>query len=392
MSSDSTAPLPPKDFPAPKAEPLPFNIYAIQPGGGRIMSMEIGWGKIRRWWLKTFFPKYVAASKARLKGDPTLVPHEVIDSRDLKYFRNLANCSFDPPSDIFAWRKNIPMATDGFFELLVFAAPPLVIGHLIYWYLGGWWNLITVPLVVFGLFVISFFRDPHRLVPTEEGAIVSPADGKVVDIQDVVHSKVGHGPVVRIGIFLSVFNVHVNRAPMAGRVLSLKYRQGEFLDARNRDAAERNENLEVVFAEPSAPYRKFAVRQVAGAIARRIVCELRPDQTVERGQRYGMIKFGSRTELYLPSAAVDLDVRIGDKVTGGVTVLGKWLAPTPEDFKPPKPKEKAAPVGPPPVEMEKSEPPPIPLAGDSPAVVTLVPKDPEDKKPAPEPGYGLASS
>jgi phosphatidylserine decarboxylase len=387
---------PKNDLQPPKADATSFSMSSIQPGGGRIMELELFWGKLRRWFLKTFFPKYVADSKSRLNGDPKLCPHDVIDSRDLKFHRNIVDCHFEEKDDLFAWRKNIPMATDGFFEMLVFAGPPLLIAHLLYWYVGGWWNLLTVPLAVFGLFVISFFRDPHRLIPTEEGVIVSPADGRITDITEVEHHKVSQGPVVRVGIFLSVFNVHVNRAPSAGRVLSLKYRQGQFLDARNKDAGEVNENLETLFAETKAPYRKFAVKQISGAIARRIVCDLRLEKIVERGQRYGMIKFGSRTELYLPKHSVELDVRIGDKVSGGSTVLGRWLEPTADDFKPPKGKEPPAPKGPPPVDDDRRDPP-IPLAADSPSGTKITSSEPTQDpnvnagsllRP---PGYGLSS-
>jgi len=385
--NSGTAPASPAP---PKAEAMPFNIYCIQPGGGGGMTLELVWGKVRRWWLRAFCPKYVAEMKARLKGDRANIPVDVIDSRDLKYYRNVANCWVEPADDLYAWRKNIPMATDGWFELLIFALPPFLLAHLFFWYLGGWWNLITVPLVVLGLFVISFFRDPHRLIPPDADAIVSPADGKVVDVTEVVHKGVAEEPIVRIGIFLSVFNVHVNRAPLPGRVLKLKYQQGQFLDARSPDASLQNENLEVVFAEASAPYRRFAVRQVAGAIARRIVCELRPDQNVERGQRYGMIKFGSRTELFLPKSAVALEVQIGQKVKGGSTILGRWKVATPDDFRPKPPKQAVAPKGPPPVEEEHRAPPPISVARVPPTYVPPASASAPPKPPAE--GYGLASS
>jgi phosphatidylserine decarboxylase len=390
MSADSNSAAPTEPTPPP-AEPMPSNIRSIQPGGGTVMRLELLWGKFRRWRLRNFHPEYVAASKARLKGDPISVPVDVIDSRDLKYCRNVAGCWFDPADDIYAWRKSIPMATDGFFELVMFTAPCFIIAHVIYWWLGGWWNLLTIPLVLLGLFVLSFFRDPHRLVTTDADAIVSPADGKVVDVEEVIHKGVSDDKAIRVGIFLSVFNVHVNRSPLSGRVLSLRYRQGQFLDARNTDATLKNENLEVVLAETAAPYRRFAVRQVAGAIARRIVCELRPGQIIERGQRYGMIKFGSRTEIYLPKSAATIDVRVGQMVYGGSTILGRWKAPTPEDFQP-KPKIAVEKAGPPPIDEEPKEPPPIPLAGEpAPNVVPPTEESASSRNPSAQDGYGLAS-
>src|SRR5262249_52968002 len=119
MSADSNPAPPPTEPTPPAAEKMPANIRSIQPGGGKIMALALLWGKVRRWRLNTFHRDYVAASKARLKGDPGSCPDEVIDSRDLKYYHNVADCSFEPADDLFAWRKSIPMATDGFFELVV---------------------------------------------------------------------------------------------------------------------------------------------------------------------------------------------------------------------------------------------------------------------------------
>ena len=151
--------------------------------------------------------------------------------------------------------------------------------------------------------VVYFFRDPPRRVPQEPGLVVSPADGTVAEITRLEHDEFIGGPAVRIGIFLSIFNVHLNRAPLACRVIALRYSPGEFLNALRPESALRNENMWIGLEEESPPHRRLVVRQISGAIARRIVCDLRPGESLGRGQKFGMIKLGSRTELILPDAA-----------------------------------------------------------------------------------------
>jgi phosphatidylserine decarboxylase len=173
--------------------------------------------------------------------------------------------------------------------------------------------------------VLYFFRDPPRRVPGEPGMLVSPADGKVVEIAKLDHDDFIGGPAVRIGIFLSVFNVHINRAPAKSRVIRMVYHPGLFLNALNPESAIRNEYLWIGLEEEAAPHRRLVVRQIAGLIARRIVCNLRSGEVVTRGQKFGMIKLGSRTELILPDeVGLQVVAQIGDKVQGGSTVLARW--------------------------------------------------------------------
>ena len=154
---------------------------------------------------------------------------------------------------------------------------------------------------------------------------MSPADGKVVAIDQVPHHEFIEGPAVVIGIFLSVFNVHINRVPMAVRVIGLSYRRGKFLNALRPASTRENEQLAVRLEETAAPYRRFIVRQIAGAIARRIVCWVAPGEELQRGEKFGMIKFGSRTELVLPQEpGLTLDVRLGQHVKAGVSVLARY--------------------------------------------------------------------
>jgi phosphatidylserine decarboxylase len=179
-----------------------------------------------------------------------------------------------------------------------------------------------VPLA--GLvFTLSFFRDPARRVPPGEETLVAPADGRVTDILELTDPGPLKEPAVRVGIFLSVFDVHVNRTPCAGVVKATRYTPGEFLDARHPECDRRNERNDIVI-ERSGARDQVLVRQISGAIARRIVCACRENDVLVKGQRVGMIKFGSRTELYVPSRSIaEVTVKVGDKVKGGETVIAR---------------------------------------------------------------------
>jgi phosphatidylserine decarboxylase len=311
------------------AEPLPANIRSVQPGGGVCYQIELAWGRWRRWYLKHLRPRYVEQMAALRQGDARGAPHEILDCRDLKYCRNQCSCDWEPVDDMFRWREWIPFARWGLAELQLMGYPLAALcGALIYW---GWWYWAIPPAVVLVL-VIYFFRDPPRRVPSAPGAIVSPADGKIAEIVHLDHDEFIGGPAVRIGIFLSIFNVHLNRAPVRAAVIRLHYSPGEFLNAMNPESALRNENLWIGCEEVDLPYRRLVVRQIAGLFARRIVCNLRSGEILERGQKFGMIKLGSRTELILPSeAGLELCVSVGDKVRAGSTIMARWPtgSPTP---------------------------------------------------------------
>lgn len=175
------------------------------------------------------------------------------------------------------------------------------------------------------LFILRFFRDPERIPGGEEGDLVSPADGKVTDIVDAEHPYTGKGR--RIGIFLSVFDVHVNRSPVAGTVEQVRYIPGAFLDARNPECSKVNEANEIGLA--AADGSRFLVKQISGAIARRIVCAAKVGDRLGRGERFGMIKFGSRTELTFDPVRYEAAVAPGDVVRGGETVLARRRAAVP---------------------------------------------------------------
>lgn len=208
-----------------------------------------------------------------------------------------------------------------------------------------WWYLGLVPVLGLGAVSILFFRNPRRTVPDARGLLVAPADGEVWDVTEVQATEHLAEPCLCIGIFLSIFSVHVNRAPASGRIEAIDYRPGAFHDARLQSAARENESNTLVIAcdeteidgtscddstvnPPGEPVR-LAVKQISGAVARRIICPLSLGARVARGGLLGMIKYGSRTELHIPQRLQPVvQVRVGDKVTGGETVLATWGAGT----------------------------------------------------------------
>jgi phosphatidylserine decarboxylase len=199
------------------------------------------------------------------------------------------------------------MVRDGLYFALALCAVAAVVG----WLAGPAYSI--VPLLLAGFF-LWFFRDPERVIPAEAGAIVSPADGKVTDVGRI---DVNGQTRTRISIFLSIFDVHVNRSPVAGVITKVEYRHGRFRNALSAASAVENEQ-NIVTVEGDG--RTVIVKQIAGVLARRIVFSKKPGDRVERGERVGLIKFGSRTDLLVDPAA-DIHVAGGDHVRGGSTVL-----------------------------------------------------------------------
>ena len=302
-------------------EPMPENIPCTQPGGGVCLRIELAWGRLRRWYLKTFRPSYVADMKARQRLEPVGCPHEVLDPRDLKFYRNLTGDCWDAADDPFVWRDRLPFARAGLTELLMLGGIPVFLGVLVG--LFYWW--LAIPFFVLGYFFVWFFRDPNRSIPVAAGVIVAPADGKVVAVDRVEHDAYIGGPAVVVGIFLSVFNVHINRAPSQSRVIGLTYQPGKFLNALKPISARENERMVVRLEDDEQPHRRYIVRQIAGALARRIVCQSRPGDQLARGERFGMIKLGSKTELVLPDdGSLVIKTKVGDKVQGGASILAAY--------------------------------------------------------------------
>jgi len=188
--------------------------------------------------------------------------------------------------------------------------------------------LIPAEAILFLVFIwmLSFFRDPSRTIVPDEKILFSPADGTITDITLVDDDEIGP-QTLRIGMFLSIFNVHINRAPCSVRIEKVSYKKGKFKNAMSPEAGRINESNGILMTRLSEPKDMLLVRQVSGAIARHIVCEAREAAEYGQGQPFGMIKFGSRTELYLPAADGDkheVTVKIGDKVRAGLTPLVRY--------------------------------------------------------------------
>jgi phosphatidylserine decarboxylase len=219
----------------------------------------------------------------------------------------------------------IPLTSHGWREMLIGS----LLLALIALGLGAIWHPLALLVLPFLIFLFAFFRDPDRPIPTDPATIVSPADGTVSDITEIPHDPILNGPAVRIGIFLSVFNCHVNRSPCDGRVLETRYQKGKFINAMHHDAAStQNESNTIILAEPNGQVPIAVVKQIVGLIARRIVCTVKEGDPVTRGQRIGMIKFGSRTELYLPKRlSPQVKVTVGQPVRGARDVIALWGTP-----------------------------------------------------------------
>ncbi|MBI1747909.1 MAG: phosphatidylserine decarboxylase family protein [Acidobacteria bacterium] len=202
------------------------------------------------------------------------------------------------------------MAKDGYYLVV-----PLTLIAVLFFYLE--WRVPAIFCLALALFMAYFFRDPERVIPTESARIVSPADGRVVEILPAAHSASGQ---TQIAIFLSPLDVHINRSPIAGRVESSEYKPGKFMAAFKPSASIENEQN--VITINNGQY-KVVVKQIAGVLARRIVCWKRSGDTVAQGERIGLIKFGSRVEMLLP-ATVEVAVQVGDRIKGGSSIIGKY--------------------------------------------------------------------
>lgn len=195
---------------------------------------------------------------------------------------------------------------------------------LFFLFLGGAFiYLIFLPFFLFG-FVLYFFRDPERIIPDSPNIILSPADGTITHLEKFDDGEYLKIPAWRLSIFLSVFDVHLNRTPFTGTVKEVIYKKGDFLDARDNDALRQNEANTIIFTSENEKLPTFALKQIVGLIARRIVCIAKAGQIFHAGTRIGMMKFGSRTDLIIPAnTEIEWIVKIGDKVSAGSSILGR---------------------------------------------------------------------
>ncbi len=224
----------------------------------------------------------------------------------------------------------IPLTKYGWPQVIIYPAVVLVAMAVLL--LGTisllpFWAVVLVQVSLAGLLIFSlmFFRDPHRLSPSDKNLLLAPADGQVTDIEVVEENNFIGGAALRVGIFMSIFNAHINRAPCNVRVETITYKKGKFKNAMNPQSGRVNESNNLGLVRIDSPKDKLIVRQISGAIARRIVCDKMKGQELSGGEKFGMIKFGSRTELYVPVCeSTKCLVKIGDKVKAGLTPLVKY--------------------------------------------------------------------
>jgi phosphatidylserine decarboxylase len=224
----------------------------------------------------------------------------------------------------------VPLTKYGWPQVVIF--PTIVLGAMIAYLVLGVLYLsagaiisIETVLAVVLIWVLSFFRDPYRLCPLDKNLLLSPADGGVADIEIVEENDFIGERAIRIGIFLSIFDVHINRAPCNVKVERINYKKGKYKNAASPASGQVNESNDLCIIRTDSPKDRLIVRQISGAIARRIVCATRQGQELTGGEKFGMIKFGSRTELYVPARAnIKCLVQIGDKVKAGLTPLVRY--------------------------------------------------------------------
>jgi phosphatidylserine decarboxylase len=220
----------------------------------------------------------------------------------------------------------LPLTRHGTREMVIGTVVLLAIGFGLS-FIHPYLSLIVVPVLIW---LFAFFRDPERTISAEPNLMVSPADGLVSDVGEVDSEHIGER-CLRIGIFLSVFNVHVNRAPCDGKVTKVVYKKGKFINAMSHGAASSdNESNTIVLEADGRPVA--VIKQIVGLIARRIICTSNEGDVVKRGDRIGMIKFGSRTELYIPLRLnPTASVKVGQKVRGGLDIIARLSPQTSQE-------------------------------------------------------------
>ncbi|MCL2600195.1 MAG: phosphatidylserine decarboxylase [Treponema sp.] len=221
----------------------------------------------------------------------------------------------------------VPITRYGLPQVLVYPGLTLVLMAILLVFMPWGIPLVSLTVVLFLVLVwmLAFFRDPRRKIPVDDLVLLSPADGTITDIAETESPELG-GKALRIGMFLSIFNVHVNRMPCSARVEAVNYKKGKFRNAMAADAGRVNESNDVLITRLAEPGDRVLIRQISGAIARHIVCKAEPGREYGQGEQFGMIKFGSRAEMYIPlgdsqKETHDIAVKIGDKVRAGLSPI-----------------------------------------------------------------------
>jgi phosphatidylserine decarboxylase len=294
----------------------------IQPGGGAGIAVERAWRPVRRAWLRIARRGYLARQAAARTGACPGCAHDPLDARDGKLDRN--QCGYRFPDDAALWQPVLGLARAGLAEVVVtlaIAAVLVGIAAVVACATGvAWAWLGAVPALALAAFGLNFFRDPTRTPPPDADALISPSDGVVTAIETVDDPDFPGGRALRISVYLSPYDVHLNRAPRAARVTAIRYFPGRFVTARLEESSRVNEQLWVDLEEPDG--RVIRVKQVSGALARRLVCWLAVGEQVRPGVRYGMIKYGSRADvLVTPGPDVAVTVAVGERVWAGETVM-----------------------------------------------------------------------
>jgi phosphatidylserine decarboxylase len=317
-----------EQWPGPRiGEDVP--IESIQPGGGFCIGLERLWGYWRRFWLRRLRPGYVASMRAKRHGECEGCLHDIVDVRDLKLYQNVCGYYFRPEDDAFQWRAKIKLARTGLAEV-VFASLLLMVSIAALSSVSislanntTWFA--ALPILILYYHAIRFFRDPQRPTPPGPNLLISPSDGVVTDLHEVEDADFPGGRAYRMSIYLSPWDVHLNRNPKDATVSAVRYFPGRFLNARHKNCATQNEQLWVDFVDGSE--RTIRVKQISGAMARRLVCWLKPGDKVVGGERYGMIKYGSRSDILIPIADdFSVNTKVGDRVYAGTTVLVEFKA------------------------------------------------------------------
>ncbi len=211
--------------------------------------------------------------------------------------------------------KKLPIVLDAF----IFVVPLAILVAL-----SVWWGCtyLTVFFIVIALFVLWFLRNPERTIPDDAGVIVSPADGRILKIEEVDEKDIIEGTFKKVSIFMNIFNVHVNRCPCSGVIKTISYRKGKFFSANLDKASAQNERNSLVIETEEG--KQILVVQIAGFVARRIACWVKEGGVLKRGERFGLIRFGSRLEVFMP-IDTEVLVKVGDRVQAGHTKVGKLI-------------------------------------------------------------------
>ncbi|QDT63818.1 phosphatidylserine decarboxylase [Calycomorphotria hydatis] len=339
-------------------EPHDPTLWCIQPAGGWLLRVELWWfWLLRKFGVQQLFER---ADQWVLLGKRP----ERLFAGDAKWFVNQPENKLRKAiqqehykAPYLIWSNCIWGESElgvGAFTTFVYVLFSFQATHLIFRYSVGefdpsassaammrfqnnlqmlYWLSILLPLQALLIgggtfaFIVYFFRDPNRTPPADPTALLSPADGKVVEVFHLDHHPFVDGPAVRVGIFLSLFDVHVQRFPLDGRVIGVSWHPGKKLNALREEAARENECIETRIEGNAAPYRRVVMRQIAGMIASKVVNTLQPGDELEPGERLGMIKFGSRCELIFPqSDDLELHVAMGTRVRAGETIIARYIS------------------------------------------------------------------